>query len=95
MKRLILSQIVAVLLLSSTGCMMMQSGKDAMTQSMRMFRPKPFDEVPDHNPEDDEWDFVGNEGRGDQPRERETDRWWHNLVMSPEARSIERNLGID
>jgi hypothetical protein len=74
---------------------MMESGKQAMTQTLRVFRPRPFDGPAEYDEEDDEWGFVGKEGRADQERERDRDRWWHNLVMSPEARSIERNLGID
>jgi len=42
----------------------------------------------------DDYDFVGDEGRGDRPREKESDglsKW----VESPQARSINRNLGIE
>ena len=61
----------------------------------RTFRPRPHDGPLDINGEEDEWGFVGKEGRADMDRERDPDRWWQNLVMSPEARNIERNLGID
>ncbi|MCA9048652.1 MAG: hypothetical protein KDA89_07980 [Planctomycetaceae bacterium] len=86
--------IVAGFLLASTGCAMMTGPREAFSQSMRMFRPQPLDEpfTPD---EPDEWGFVGDEGRADQDRERDPDRWWQNLIMSKEARDIERNLGID
>jgi hypothetical protein len=73
----------------------MESGKQAMTRTGRMFRPRPFDEQSEPEEVEDDWGFVGEEGRAGQPRERDPDRWWQNLVMSPEARSIERNLGID
>lgn len=42
----------------------------------------------------DDYDFVGEEGRGDRPREKESDglsKW----IESPQARSINRNLGIE
>lgn len=45
--------------------------------------------------ENDEWAFAGKEARGDRPRERDPDRWWRKYIMSPKARSIERNMGID
>lgn len=66
-----------------------------MVDSTRMFRPRPNDGPVEYDEEEDEWGFVGTEGRADQDRERDPDRWWQNLVMSPEARNIERNLGID
>ena len=87
--------IVAVFLSSSTGCAAFNSGKDAWTQTLRMARPRPFDGPTTPDDQEDEWGFVGDEGRADRDRERDPDRWWHNLVMSPEARNIERNLGID
>ena len=58
-------------------------------------RPKPYDTPMHFDEEEDEWGFVGDEGRAEQPRERDPDRWWQNLIMSQEARNIERNLGID
>ena len=85
---------VAVFLLASTGCAMTDSGQNPFTQTFRMVRPKPFD-GPVPVDKEDEWAFVGEEGRADRDRERDPDRWWHNLVMSEEARNIERNLGID
>ncbi|MEQ9410056.1 MAG: hypothetical protein RIK87_20130 [Fuerstiella sp.] len=87
--------IVAVFVFTSTGCAVMESGKNSMRQMTQMFRPNPYDEPLRPASEEDEWGFVGNEGRADQDRERDPDRWWQNLVMSPEARNIERNLGID
>ncbi|MEZ6059193.1 MAG: hypothetical protein R3C19_02410 [Planctomycetaceae bacterium] len=95
MKRVYVTGIVAVLLSASTGCAVFESGRDAMSQTMRMFRPRPFDEPADVDDQPDEWGFVGDEGRAELPRERDPDRWWQNLVMSEDARNIERNLGID
>ncbi len=37
---------------------------------------------------------AGVEARGDRPLEHDTDPF-RNLLMSPKARSIERNLGFD
>jgi hypothetical protein len=95
MKRLTYLYIVAVLSLTSTGCTMMNTGRDAVSQSMRMFKANPHDGPVRMEDEPDRWGFVGKEGRADQERERDPDRWWQNLMMSHEARNIERNLGID
>lgn len=42
----------------------------------------------------DDWKIVGEEGRGELPREKETDKLTP-LLQSPKARSIEKNLGFD
>ncbi len=43
-----------------------------------------------------EWDFVGEEGRADQQTVvEEGDQWFKKYLMSPRARSIERNVGVD
>jgi len=60
-----------------------------------MFKPRQTDYRDETEEEDDEWDFVGQEARGTQTRERDPDRWWHKWFMSEKARSIERNVGID
>ncbi|MEZ6125956.1 MAG: hypothetical protein R3C49_22745 [Planctomycetaceae bacterium] len=74
----------------------MNHGRTAFVDSMRMFRPNPYDStMSTDSGKEDEWGFVGKEGRADQDRERDPDRWWQNLIMSQEARNIERNLGID
>ncbi len=41
---------------------------------------------------DDKWEFVGKEGRGPRPLDDEQDPL-KPFLMSPTARSIERNLG--
>ena len=95
MKRSISLYIVAVLSLTSTGGTKLDAGRDAVSQSVRMFKPNPHDGPLEMDSETDEWDFVGKEGRAEQEREQDPDRWWQNLMMSQEARNIERNLGID
>lgn len=42
----------------------------------------------------DDWKNVGAEGRGELPRQQESDKL-SPLLQSPEARAIERNLGFD
>ena len=87
--------IVAALLATSTGCAVFESGKNSMVQMTRMIRPKPHDGSMVPESDEDEWAFVGDEGRGDQERERDPDPWLRDLIMSREARQIERNLGFD
>ena len=82
---------------SLAGCGIMQAGKQITQASFRQFSPKTSDYAdPTNDGSDsaDEWDFVGSEGRGDLPRDKESDgltKW----ISSPKARSIERNLGVD
>ncbi len=46
--------------------------------------------------EDEAWvSQVGEEARGDRPREKDPDPWFKRYFMSEKARSIERNVGID
>ena len=42
----------------------------------------------------DDWKTAGTEGRGEMPREKETDKLTP-LLQSPQARAIEKNLGFD
>ena len=67
-----------------------------MTRTARMFRPRPFDETSDPAEElEDDWSDAMKEGRPNLERERDPDRFWVEKVMSPQARSIERNLGFE
>ncbi len=43
----------------------------------------------------DAWGYVGQSARADQRKEKDPDRWWHNYVISPQHRAIERNLGVE
>lgn len=86
---------LAVFTAASTGCTMMNAGKQAVVDSTRMFRPNPHDAPLRFEDEEDEWASVGREGRHGMDRERDPDRWWQKHMMSSQARHIERNLGID
>lgn len=95
MRHVILSSIVAGLLVSSTGCTVMTNGRDAFMKTARMFRPNPRDVDDSSDDAEEEWNFVGDEGRADQAREVDPDPWFKKNLMSDKARSIEHNLGID
>ncbi len=87
--------IVAVLLLTSTGCQSFMSPRAAWRQSVSMFRPDSRDYGDGTEDDGSEWDFVGDEGRSGQQKERDPDPWFKQNLMSAKARSIEHNLGID
>jgi hypothetical protein len=78
------SATVVGLLTWSAGCSMM-TGKLPLTTD----RP-PKQSEPDLG--EDKWSHVGKEGRGHRPLDDERDPL-KPLIMSEEARQIERNLG--
>lgn len=80
----------------TSGCAeVMKPITDLQYETMRAFKPKPFDSDWSGEDEVDQWSYVGEEARGDRVREHDVDPWWQKWVMSSKARSIERNLGID
>lgn len=82
-------------LLPATGCMLAEPAQQASQKTWRIFRPKTQDERDPTMEDNHEWDFVGEEGRGNMKRERDPDRWFKDYIQSPQASSIERNLGVD
>ena len=80
---------------SLTGCTIFNSIPEMTRQSVRMFKPRPFDYRDTTEEDQDEWSYVGTEARGDRPLEHDPDPWFKRLFMSGKARSIERNLGYD
>ncbi len=102
MKNTVAAAILAISLSASTGCTTMSDFGANMTRTARMFRPRPFDEPGEledagelHELVDDGWGAMMKEGRPNDARERDPDRFWVENVMSPQARSIERNLGFE
>jgi hypothetical protein len=53
------------------------------------------DPISDDEAYEEEWSFVGKQGRAGQPREKDPSPWFQKYLMSDKARSIEHNLGID
>lgn len=86
---------VCLVTVACSGCHLVEHPKSAMRRMTRMFTPTPDDWDSEVNEDVKEWDFVGEEGRGDQTRERDPDQWFKKHLMSEKANSIERNLGID
>lgn len=84
-----------ILVVSLAGCAMVESPASASRRMKRMFTPNPKDWDSEAGDDEGEWDFVGDEGRGQSERERDPDPWFKKFLMSDKANSIERNLGID
>lgn len=95
MNRLFLLVVAGSLVVLESGCLLMDSAYEMGRQTRRMFKFRPNDYRDTTDEESDEWEFVGEEGRGNQPIQRDPDRLWRELFMSEKARSIERNVGIE
>ncbi len=80
------------LLPSLTGCAVFKPVQNASKAMWSAVMPSSLDYAPGDDATG-EWDFVGIEGRGDKPLDREYDKldYW---LKSPKHREIERNLGI-
>lgn len=86
---------VSLVTLTVSGCSLVESPTSAMRRLKRTFTPNPTDWDSKASDDKGEWDFVGEEGRGDQERERDPDQWFKKHLMSDKANAIERNLGFD
>lgn len=96
MQRLATFSIVTAFLFASTGCAILQQGKESMATSAKMMKARPHDNMSETAEEHvDDWGFVGEEGRAEMPREQDPDGWLRKLTMSQRARDIEKSLGID
>lgn len=97
MKSLILTCIaISPALFVSSGCTsMIEPISELNRETLRVFKPKPFDLDWTGEDEIDQWKYVGDEARGDRPKEKDPDPWYQKYIMSAKARNIERNLGIE
>lgn len=84
---------VLCLFVSQSGCAMLSPIQDASSSMWRAFKPRGNDVRMAGDEATGEWDFVGIEGRGDRPLDREYDGFDY-LLKSPKHREIERNLGV-
>lgn len=92
--RTIVTLTMAVALLQLTGCAIIELGQTASRSTWKLLKPRPNDRRDMTQEADDSWSSVGEEARGDRPVDYENDPI-KNWLMSPKARSIERNLRID
>ena len=86
--------LLACLFAGLSGCAMMNSMSSYMKNT---FSFSGTDYINPADEEDEAWvTELGEEARGDRPREKEPDPLGLKpLIMSEKARSIERNLGFD
>lgn len=84
-----------LLLVSMTGCALVESPATAMRRTKRMFTPNPTDWDSSAAEDQGEWDWVGDEARGQSEKEKDPDPWFKKFFMSDRANAIERNLGIE
>ena len=74
------------MLLATSGCAGIESWREHLNSNDYVDGTKQFN---------DTWvSKAGLEGRGDRPRETDLDSWW-TWFMSPKARDIHRNTGVD
>lgn len=95
-------RVVTLLLLTvplaacGSGCGLLGAGRKLGASMTHMMKPnaRDYEETDVDSTGTDAWSQVGVEARGHQPFEHESDGLT-NLVSSPKARRINRNLGID
>ena len=85
--------VVSIALAGFNGCISSESSKKSSRKSLSEMITGVDNN--DWRAEDDEWDYVGEIGRGDRPSERDPDRWYKRFFQSGKANAIERNLGVE
>ncbi len=79
----------------STGCTQTASIREMFTKSLDSSKPSHHDYDDGTDDTDEGWvKEAGIEARGDRPLEVDNDPF-RDMLMSPKARSIERNLGFE
>ena len=75
----------------------MHTARMAATEAVAALRPTSSDYTDPADDIGDPWiQAAGDEARGHRPKEQSDDPdWLRNLMMSPKARDIERNLGFE
>lgn len=86
--------ILLVVVTAVPGCGLMQSARSITRESMKSLRPNANDYRDTTNEVDTEWTSVGDATRSERVIDRDPDPF-RNVLQSPKARSIERNLGVD
>lgn len=86
--------VIVALSVCLPGCGLMQTAKSVTRESMKPLKLRPNDRRDTTNDEEDEWTSVGTTANTIRGVEKDNDplRKW---MLSPKARSIERNFGIE
>lgn len=77
------------------GCTLQDHAANAIHDAKKMTTPKTTDRRDFTEDVEEDWGFVGDEGRKNQTKEIDPDQWWRRYVMSEKARQIEENLGYE
>lgn len=93
--RSLLFTFVAVASSGLPGCSLMEPWGAAWHDMKRMAMPKTSDRRELTEESQEQWNFVGEEGRRGQEVEKDPDQWYRKYIMSEKARSIEENLGFE
>ena len=78
----------------SSGCAIAEFGQMVTDSTVKLFKPTHRDYTDETDQKIDEWSTVGDEGRGERPKDHESDALTR-YMSSPKAQGIERNLGVD
>jgi hypothetical protein len=85
----------ACVLPSLTGCLLLEPWGNFWHDIAAAAKPSGEDARDYTEDSQEEWAFVGKEGRRDQPVEKDPDQWYRQYILSEKARSIEENLGFE
>lgn len=83
-----------------SGCGLLQATRDMAEHARDVYTATPNGRRDDVNDEDAPADkdteemMLGARAASGVQGSAEPDKWWYDYVMSPEARSIERDLGV-
>ena len=77
-----------------SGCYSMQNAENFGQSSLAPSPSDRGDEFADVNRVDKEHEEMMLQSRKGMAKSNEVDKWWSDWIMSPEARSIERSLGV-
>jgi hypothetical protein len=87
---------LALVITGLPGCGMMQSVRQASSDSMKMFKPNPngYGSNDPSNPASTEWSGVGKVARSIRPKESDRDPLRY-IMLDPKSIEIERSLGVE
>jgi len=80
------------------GCQSLDDSRQLGHSTINSMFPVPqqrSNEFADENRVDKDHEEMMLDARKGMSKDKEIDSWWSNWIMSPEARSIERSLGVE
>ncbi|HEX6986823.1 MAG TPA: hypothetical protein VF170_15710 [Planctomycetaceae bacterium] len=78
-----------------SGCAGFASWGEFWHQVKRNATPSAGDKRDFTEMSQEDWEFVGEEGRRGQEVEKDPDQWYRKYILSEKAREIEENLGFE